>query len=679
MAQLTNNPLLQKYATPFETIPFDKITIAHYLPAFREGIRLHQLEIDAITTDAQAPSFENTIEGLEKSGKVLSKVQQAFYNLLHAETSEAMDSIAEEISPEETAHANAIYLNAALFERVKAVYQQKESLSLSAEQATLLQKTYDAFVQKGANLTDDAKEKYRTYSQALSLASLQFSQHVLKETNSYRLLITDKSELEGLPADLLDAANAKAETKGEKGWLFDLSYPSYVPFMKYADNRQLRKELYMAYNKKAVGGDNDNQMVVREIIDLRLKIAQLLGFENYAAYALHHRMAKNASNVYQLLDQLLVAYSPKATQELNAVQAYAHQMGADFDIMPWDWSYYSEKLKEAEYSVNDELLKPYFELEQVKKGVFGLAARLYGLRFEKNEAIPVYNPEVEAFEVYDDKGKFMAILYTDFHPRESKRNGAWMTEFKGQYTENGVDSRPHISIVMNFTRPTASKPALLSFDELLTFLHEFGHALHGILSECTYESLSGTNVYRDFVELPSQLMENWGTEKEYLDGFAVHYETGEQIPQAYIEKIKDSENFTVGYQCLRQLSFGYLDMAWHTIDQPYSGDVRAFEINAWAKAQLLPAVDGICMSTQFSHIFAGGYAAGYYSYKWAEVLDADAFFVFKKQGIFDKETAQKFRKEVLSKGGTEDPMVLYKRFRGQEPAIDALLIRTGVK
>jgi len=679
MAQINDNPFLSEYKTPFGVIPFDKIKNEHYLPAFHEGMRLHIAEVEAITNNPQAPTFANTIEGLETSGRVLNRVQSAFYNLQSAETNDAMDSIAEKISPEETAHGNAIYLNEKLFARVKAVYDEKDKLKLTEEQKTLLKNTYDAFVDQGANLNAADKDKYREYSKDLSMASLQFSQNVLKETNKYQLVITDISQLTGIPKDILDAAQAKAKSKNKEGWLFDLSYPSYIPFMKYADNRALRQQLYMAYNTKAIGGENDNLSVVTKIVTLRLQIAQLLGYTDYAAYALRNRMAKDEKNVYKLLDELLYAYKPKAMEEIQDVQVFARTKGADFTVMPWDWSYYSEKLKEEKYSVNDEQLKPYFELENVKKGVFGLATRLYGLQFKKNADIPVYNKEVEAFEVYDDKGKFMGILYTDFHPREGKRNGAWMTEFKGQSMENGKDSRPQISLVMNFTRATDSIPALLTFDEFTTFLHEFGHSLHGMLSECTYESLSGTNVYRDFVELPSQLMENWGTEKEYLDGFAVQYKTGEKIPAELIAKIKASENFNVGYQCLRQLSFAYLDMAWHTLKTPFTGNVIAFEKQAWTKAQTLPSVEGVCMSTQFSHIFSGGYSAGYYSYKWAEVLDADAFSVFKKNGIFDKQTAQKFREMVLSKGGSENPMILYKRFRGQEPTIDALLIRNGIK
>lgn len=679
MAQTNSNPFLSEYNTPFGTIPFDKIKNEHYLPAFREGMRLHKLEVDAIANNQQAPTFANTIEALEHAGRVLNRVQSAFYNLTSAETNDTLDSIAEQIAPEQSEHSNAIFLNEKLFARVKVVYDERKKLKLTPEQNTLLENTYDAFVRSGAQLSLADKEKYKEYTKALDLAELQFGQNVLKATNSYELLITDKAKLTGIPADILEAAQTKAKGKNKEGWLFDLSYPSYVPFMKYADNRDLRHELYLAYNTKALGGEFDNRELIKKIVTLRLQVAQLMGYKDYAAYALHKRMAENEKNVYNLLDELLKAYKPKAMAEIEDVQAFAKSKGADFQVMPWDWSYYSEKLKDEKYSVNDEQLKPYFELENVKKGVFGLATRLYGLQFKKNTQISVYHPEVETFEVYDATGKFMGILYTDFHPRNGKRSGAWMTEFKGQWKENGVDSRPQISLVMNFSRSTSSQPALLTFDELTTFLHEFGHSLHGMLSDCNYESLSGTNVYRDFVEMPSQLMENWATEKDFLDGFAVHYKTGEKIPAELIAKIKASENFNVGYQCLRQLSFGYLDMAWHTQKEPFTGDVPTFEKKAWSKAQTLPSIQGTCMSVQFNHIFSGGYDAGYYSYKWAEVLDADVFSVFKKNGIFDANTARSFRENILSKGGSEHPMILYKRFRGQKPTIDALLIRNGIK
>ncbi len=679
MAQVSNNPFLQPYKTPFGTIPFNEIRIDDYLPAMREGMRLHAAEVKAIADNPEAPTFTNTIEALEYSGKVLSRVQNCFYNLTSSETSDEMDSIAQTIAPEETAHANNISMNEKLFQRVKTVYDSRVNLSLTQEQQMLLEKSYESFVRNGATLSTSDKEKYKKYTEELNLAQLQFSQNVLKATNAYSLTITDETRLFGIPADILKAAELKAQEKGKEGWVFDLSAPSYIPFMKYADDRALRQELYMAYNTKALGGKYDNRDIVKKIVNLRLQIAQLLGYKDYAEYALHRRMAKNEKNVYKLLNELLEAYTPKAKQDVADVQSFAKSKGFAEALMPWDWSYYSEKLKEEKYSINDEQLKPYFELENVKKGVFGLATRLYGLQFKKNTEIQLYHPDVEAFEVYDEKGKLKAILYTDFFPRDGKRSGAWMSSLKGQWIENGVDERSQITLVMNFTRPVGDQPALLTFDEFNTFLHEFGHSLHGILSECTYESLSGTSVYWDFVELPSQIMENWATEKEYLDGFATHYQTGEKIPAELIDKIKASENFNVGYACLRQLSFGYLDMAWHTEKKLFKGDVQNFERKAWSKAIVLPQMDETCMSVQFSHIFAGGYAAGYYSYKWAEVLDADAFSVFKKNGIFDSKTAASFRDNILSKGGSEDPALLYKRFRGQDPSIDALLIRNGVK
>lgn len=673
------NVFLTKYDTPHGTIPFDKIRLDDYLPAMREGMRLQNEEIAAIVKNSDAPTFENTIEAFEHAGEVLSKVQYAFYNLLSAETCDEMDSIANEISPEETEHGNNIYLNNELFERVAAVYAQKDSLALTAEQQMLLSNTYDAFVKRGATLDSAQKEQYRELSKELSLLELQFQQNTLKATNAYQKVVTDERQLAGLPDGIKEAAAQLAKDKGQEGWLFNLSYPSYVPFMKYADNRELRKELYTAYNTKATEGDIDNKPVVKKIVNCRLRIAKLLGFKDYASYVLQKRMAENKENVYDLLNNLLTAYKPTALNEVAEVQKYAKEHGADFELMPWDWSYYSEKLREEKYSINDEQLKPYFELERVKKGVFGLATRLYGLRFEKNSDIPVYHPEVEAFDVYDEDGSFLAVLYTDFHPRDGKRSGAWMTEYKCQSrSADGTDNRPHISIVMNFTKPTDSTPSLLTFDELTTFLHEFGHSIHGMVAKTTYESLAGTNVYRDFVELPSQLMENWAYEKEYLDEFAVHYQTGEKIPAELVEKIRRAANFNTGYLTLRQLSFGYLDMAWHTLNADFDGDVRDFELKAWKETQVLPSVEGAIMSVQFNHIFSGGYSAGYYSYKWAEVLDADAFSVFQKEGIFNKATASRFRNEVLAKGGSEHPMTLYMRFRGQKPTIEPLLKRNGI-
>lgn len=677
---LAGNPLLETYKTPHQTIPFNEIKTEHYFPAFQEAMKQHSTEVDAITNNPQAPTFENTIVALDKSGALLMKVGSPFYNLLSSETNDDLQNIAEKISPLMSEHNNSIRLNEKLFARIKAVYLQKDKLKLTPEQQMLLKDTYEGFARNGANLSEADKVIYRQLSKDLDLLSLQYGQNVLKETNNYSLLITNKALLSGLPNDFLGVLAENAKKAGKEGWLLNLKATCYIPFLKYADNRDLRRELYMANTTKCMlGGEFDNLENVRKIANTRLKIANLLGYKSYADYELVDRMAENKTKVYDLLDKLLAAYKPAAEKEYAEVQSYADKNGAYFKIQPWDWSYYSEKLKDEKFAVNDEMLKPYFELEHVKKGVFGLATRLYGIKFTKNSKIPVYNPEVDAYDVTDEKGNFLAVLYTDFHPRDGKRAGAWMNDFKPQWKDGETDSRPHITVVMNFTRPTESKPALLTYDEVQTFLHEFGHSLHGMLTKCNYQSLSGTNVYRDFVELPSQIMENWASQKEFLDGFAVNYKTGEKIPTELIQKIKDSENFNTAYSCLRQLSFGYLDMAWHTIEKPFENDVIAYEKQAMASSQILPAIPNTGISPTFSHIFSGGYAAGYYSYKWAEVLDADAFSVFEKNGIFNKKIADSFRKSILERGGTEHPMTLYKRFRGQEPTIDALLIRNGIK
>ena len=679
-AALAANPLLSPYKTIHQTIPFDQIKTEHYVPAFEEAMKQHMNEINEIVNNPKAPTFENTIVALDKAGSLLNKVSSPFFNLLGSETNDELQTIAQKMSPLLTEHSNSIRLNEKLFERVKVVYEGRDKLKLTPEQSTLLKKTYDGFADNGANLSENDKVKYRKLSKELSMLTLNFGQNVLKETNNWNMHITDKNLLAGLPADVLDMLALNAKKAGKAGWMLDLKATTYVPVMKYADNRDLRRELYMAYaTRNMQGGEFDNLENIRKIANTRLEIAKLLGKNSYADQALVQRMAENKENVYDLLNKLLVAYKPAAQKEYDEVQAYANKNGAYFKVQSWDWSYYSEKLKAEKFDLTDEMLRPYFELENVKKGVFGLATKLFGVRFVKNTNIKVYHPEVDAYEVFDEKGKFLSVLYTDFHPREGKRAGAWMSEFKGQWMEGKTDSRPHITIVMNFTRPTETKPALLTYDELTTFLHEFGHALHGMLTRCTYESLSGTNVYRDFVELPSQIMENWASEKAFLDGFAVHYQTGEKIPAALIQKIKDSENFNTANFTLRQLSFGFLDMAWHSIEKPYKGDVIKMEKEAMASTQILPVVSDAAMSPTFSHIFSGGYAAGYYSYKWAEVLDADAYSVFVKNGIFDKKTAASFRQHVLVPGGTEHPMVLYKRFRGQEPTIDALLKRHGIQ
>ena len=679
----TQNPFFENIHTPHDTVPFDRIAVEHYAPAIRRGIECQNEEIDAIVNNPEPADFHNTILALEKSGQLLHRVEVVFDNLLSAETNDAMQELAKELMPLLSEHANNITLNERLFERVKTAYEHRNDEPLTAEQRKLTEDTYEGFVRSGANLQGANKEKYRELSRQLSLLTLQFSENNLKETNDYQLVLTDEAQLKGLPQSAIDAAAETAREKQQEGWVFTLHAPSYVPFLAYAADRDLRKEIYMAYNTKCTHANACNNLdIVKQLVNTRLALAQLLGYKDYATYKLERRMAQNSANVYHLLDQLLEAYKPTAQKEYAEVQALAREeQGADFTLMPWDWGYYSQKLKDRKFNLNDEMLRPYFELENVKKGVFGLATRLYGITFQKNPDIPVYHKDVEAFDVFDKDGSFLAVLYTDFHPREGKRSGAWMTSYKEQWIDEktGENSRPHVSLVMNFTKPTQDKPALLTFGEVETFLHEFGHSLHGMFANTTYASLSGTNVYWDFVELPSQFMENFAVEKEFLHTFARHYQTGELIPDELVQRIVDSRNFNAAYACLRQVSFGLLDMAWYTRTTPFEGDVMAYEKQAWARAQILPSVEGTCMSTQFSHIFAGGYSAGYYSYKWAEVLDADAFSLFKKQGIFDQKTAFSFRENILSQGGTEHPMTLYKRFRGQEPTIDALLIRNGIK
>lgn len=675
--------LFEGLRTPRQTYPFDLIKTEDYKPAFLKGFELHNKEIEQIVSNKEVPTFSNTIESFERSGALLSSVQSVFYNLLEAESSPEMHEIAEEISPIETDHYTNIYMDERLFERVKHVDVHKDEFHLSKEQLTLLDKVMTAFVNKGANLCGEKKERFKELSRKSASLQLKYGQNLLNATNAYNLLITNTDDLSGLPQNARDAAQLRAKEKGKEGYLFDLSAPSYITFMKYADNRNLRKDLYMAYNTKANGGDFDNREIVRSLVNVRLEMAQLLGYDDYASYVLEHRMAKNKAGVYSLLNELLTATKDFAKQEVKEIEDIAKQKnGSDFVLMPWDWSYYSEILKEQKYKVNEEAVRPYFELENVKKGVFGLANTLYGLEFKKNNAIPVYNKDVEAYEVFDADGSFLAVFYVDFFPRATKQGGAWMTEFRCQHKEaDGTDVRPHISIVMNLTKPTESNPSLLSIDEVQTFLHEFGHAIHGMVSKTTYESVAGTNVYRDFVELPSQIMENWATEKEFLDGFARHYKTQEAIPEELILKIKASDNYHAGYAMMRQLSFGYLDMAWHSIVKPLESNVsiKKFESEAWRESQILQEVDDTLMSSQFSHIFDGGYAAGYYSYKWAEVLDADAFSVFKEEGLFNKDTANRFRTQILEKGGSENPLDLYIAFRGKYPTVDALLKRAGIK
>lgn len=677
-----NNPFLRAYNTPHDTVPFDNIGIADYEPAIRQGMKDEDEEIRQIVENSDKPTFGNTIIALEHSGKLLDRVTTVFFNLMSAETNDELDAIAEKLMPELSEHSNNISLNPALFERVKDVYAVRDTLNLSKEELRLLEKTYDGFIRNGASLNDADKEKFRKLSMDLSSLTLKFSQNHLKETNKYELHISDKGNLAGLPESATEAAEHTAKEKGKDGWIFTLQAPSYIPFMKYCKNRELRKELYMAYNTQCTHADElDNTDIVKQLVNTRMELAQLLGFDNYADYVLRKRMAENSEKVYNLLNNLIEAYTPAAKEEIKEIENLAKELeDNDFELMPWDFSFYSEKLKNRKYNLDEEALRPYFELDNVKKGVFGLATKLYGITFRENKEIPVYHPDVQAFDVYDKDNTFLAVLYTDFHPREGKRSGAWMTSYKEQWIEDdGTNSRPHVSVTMNFTKPTADKPALLTFSEVNTFLHEFGHALHGMFANTRFQCMSGTNVYWDFVELPSQIMENFAVEKDFLNTFAKHYITGEAIPQSMIQSIVDSQNFNVAYACLRQVSFGLLDMAWYTRNETFTADVKEYEKNAWSKAQLLPQPEETCMSVQFGHIMSGGYSAGYYSYKWAEVLDADAFSLFKKKGIFNIDVAQSFRDNILAKGGTEHPMTLYKRFRGQEPTIDALLERNGIK
>ncbi len=672
------------FSKPYNTIhqvtPFNLIQVSDYEPGIMQGIKEEEEEINNIVNNPEFPTFENTIEALEKTGETLHRVTNVFFNLLSCETNDEMEEIANKVQPALTEHSNNIGLNEKLFERIKKVYDSHPSLN--NEQQKLLDETYKSFIRRGANLSPEKKEIFRKISLELSQNVLQFSQNSLKETNSYILHVKDKSRLKGLPENSLEAAAQTAKEKNLEGWVFTLQAPSYGPFMSFCEDRELRKELYLAYNTKcAHGGNTDNQELVKKIVNGRIQLAQLLGYPDFASYVLENRMAENKDNVFNLLHELLEKYRPVAEKEVKAIEELAHETeGADFKLMPWDFAFYSDKLKLKLFNINKEILRPYFQVDKVIEGVFALATKLYGITFKENREIPVFNPDVIPFEVFDKDGSFLAVLYTDFYPREGKRSGAWMTSYKEQWIEkDGTNSRPHVSITANLTKPTPTKPALLTLDEVQTFLHEFGHALHGIFANTTYESLSGTNVYWDFVELPSQFMENYANEKEFLNTFAYHYKTGEALPSELIQRINDSKNFNVAYACLRQISFGLLDMAYYTRKEllPENTDIKTFEHKAWESTQLLPVIPECCMSTQFSHIMTGGYAAGYYSYKWAEVLDADAFEYFQETGIFNQETANKFR-NMLSKGGTIPPMKLYEEFRGKAPSIHALLHRNGI-
>ena len=677
-----NNPLLAPFNTPFGVPPFADIKLEHYKPGIEKLIQKSREEIEAIAHQTEAPTFENTIIALERGGRDLDQAAEIFFNLNSAETSDEMQELANGISPMLTEFGNEIMQNAELFNRVKTVYDNKDSLSLDKEDQMLLRKTYLGFVRSGSNLNEEDKKKYRELSNALAMASLKFGENVLAETNSYELVLENEDDLKGLPEGAIDAAAFAAEEKGHRGaWLFTLQAPSFLPFMEYAENRELREKMYKAYMSKAFKGDDlDNQEKVKEIVKLRFEMAQLLGYETYADYILEERMAEEPAKVKNFLNDLLEKALPKVKEEVEEIKAYIKKLGDDIELERWDWAYYSQKLKNEKYQLDDEMLRPYFQLEKAIDGIFQVANKLYGLTFKKNDDIPVYHKDVQAYEVIDENGKHISVFYADFFPRAGKRGGAWMTSYRGQW-KTDKDHRPVVSIVCNFTPPSAKKPSLLTYNEVETLFHEFGHALHGMLADGKYNSLSGTNVYWDFVELPSQILENWLMEKECLDLFAGHYETGESIPQELINKIKASSNYHEAYQTVRQLSFGLMDMDWHSLTKENIdvADVAAFEQGAMKRTELFNPIPGVCMSTQFSHIFQGGYAAGYYSYKWAEVLDADAFSVFKDKGIFDKTTATSFKENILSRGGSEHPMELYKKFRGHEPTVDALLERSGLK
>lgn len=680
------NPFLESYNTLHDTVPFNKITLADYEEAIMEGIRRENEEIEKTINNPEEPTFDNTlaredeVEGRKHYYDLLDRVTSVFFNMLSAETNDEMEELAQKMSPILTQHANDISLNPKLFARVKAVYEKHRELTV--EENRLLEDSYDGFVRSGALLNDTDKERLRSLTEEASILSLQFSQNLLKENKAYTLHITNEADLSGLPETARETAAESARERNLEGWVFTLDAPSYGPFMTYSDRRELRRELYMAHSTLCIKDNEENNLeICRRLINLRRQTAQLLGYETYADYVMKHRMAESVNNVYKLLDNLIEAYKPAAIAESAKVKALAkEEMGEDFDFKPWDAAYYSHRLKVKEYDFDPEELRPYLEVNNVINGVLGLATKLYGITFRENKQIPVYHPDVKAYEVFDANDSYLAVLYVDFHPRKGKHDGAWMTEFQGQYIKrDGTNVRPHASLVMNLSKPTDGKPALLRLGEVETFLHEFGHSLHGMFANTRFESLSGTNVWWDFVELPSQFMENYAVEKEFLRTFAFHYKTGEPMPDELIDKVIASRNFNVAMSCLRQVSLGLLDMAYYTQRDEFTDDIIPFEKKAWAKAIIEEQLPETCMTTQFSHIMAGGYAAGYYSYKWAEVLDADAFSMFKKNGIFNRETAWSFRDNILSRGGTEHPMILYKRFRGQEPTIDALLERNGIK
>lgn len=673
------NPLLAPFDTPFETAPFDLIKEEHYLPAVQQAIQMAKNEISRIKEQA-LPDFENTIVALERAGEKLNTISAIFFNINSAETNDRIQALAREISPLLTAHSNDVLLDEALFQRIQQIYEHRETLKLTEEQKTLMDKTYKAFVRNGARLNPEQKGRLRQIDQELSQLGLKFGENVLAETNKYELVVENETELAGLPHSIVEAAAQTADEKGKKGkWVFTLAFPSYIPFMTYAENRDLRRELFIAYNTKSCKGDElDNQQHIKDMLKLKHERAQLLGYNSYADFVLEERMAKSPIQVKDFLLDLLEKAKPKAEQEVTELAEFAKKLDGLEKLEKWDFAFYSEKLKKERFAIDDELLRPYFKLENVIEGVFQTAAKLFRISFIENPSIPKYHPEVTAYEVKDRDGKHLAVFYADFFPRPGKRNGAWMTSYRGQKILNGTNQRPHVSIVCNFTKPTKTKPSLLTFNEVKTLFHEFGHALHGLLANGTYESLSGTSVYWDFVELPSQIFENWCYEKECLDLFAKHFETGEAIPENLIERIKQAANFQQGYQTVRQISFGLLDMAYHGTSPNEIRDIAAFEAESMKQTQLLPDVPGALMSTSFSHIFQGGYAAGYYSYKWAEVLDADAFALFEEKGVFNSEVADSFHRNILAAGGSEHPSILYRRFRGRDPKPEALLKRAGL-
>ena len=673
------NPLLAESTAPFGAPQFDQIKDEHYLPAFEQAIAEAKADIDAIVANQEEPTFENTIEAMEYAGESFSKVAGIFFNVMEANTNDTLQEIAEKVSPMLTEYSMYVSLNNDLFQRVKAVYEKKDELGLAQDQMTLLENSYKDFVRGGANLSDEDKTLYSKWSEELSLTTLQFSKNVLAATNAYTLNIKDEADLAGLPEFVKVMGAETAAEKGHEGWTFTLDYPSYSPFLKYSTNRELRKQIWMAYNTRAIGGEFDNTEIVKKIVDLRIKIANILGYETYADYALEERMAKDKNTVNNFIMQLLKPSLNYAKKDVADVYAYAKKNGfEDSQLMPWDFTFWSERYQEAEYSLNAEELKPYFQLESCIDAVFGLANTLYGITFHELDNVPVYHEDVKVYEVKDKDGRHLSLFYADFFPRASKRGGAWMTDFRGQSIRNGVEYRPFVSIVCNFTKPTADAPSLITHDEFTTFLHEFGHALHGILAEGRYPSLTGTSVSRDFVELPSQIMENWAYEPEYLNSFAKHYQTGEPIPAELIEKIVAAKNYLAGYGQVRQLHFAYLDMAWHSrTSVPELGTVE-FEQSVLAPYNVMPAAEGAAFSCSFSHIFSGGYSAGYYSYKWAEVLEADAFSLFKEKGIFNTEVAESFLKNILSAGGAQDEAVIYRNFRGHDPQPEALMKKLGL-